>query len=232
MRKVFAKTKNVDDLFAALDVVTDAEPGHRMCLLYGEYGSGKTQTVAKVAIDRDYTYVRAKKHMTTKSLLATISRELGIPAEGTADVLYNRICEELKGRDNHALIVDEIDYLVKEGRVLTLMDLHDESNSPVIMVGMAQAHIHLQKFPHLLDRCSAIVEFTKLTESDLSKISAQMCEVALDATAVKFIHEQTRGRFRRIMVWFKRAERAAKVNSLKSVTNEHLQKLQKGKNGK
>lgn len=224
MKRVFAKTKNVSDLFTALDVVADAEPGHRMCLLYGEYGSGKTEAIHKVAMDRDYTYVRAKKHMTTKSLMATICRELGIPHEGTADALYNRISDELKSRENHALIVDEIDYLVQQGKVLTLMDLHDESYSPVIMVGMAQAHIHLQKFPHLLDRCSAVVEFTRLTESDLKKIAEQMCEVSLDATAVKFIHEQTRGRFRRIMVWFKRSERIARLNDHKKISSDLLQK--------
>ena len=40
-----------------------------------------------------------------------------------------------------------------------LRDIHDETNCPIIFVGMGLAHKKLEKYKHLYDRFSEIVKF-------------------------------------------------------------------------
>ena len=227
MRKVFARTGNVDAFLEGMEVIQTAEPGHRMGLLYGGFGTGKTESVYKVCVDHNYIYVRAKRYHTTKSLLKNIARESGIPDDGGTDALYGRVLDEFR-TSKQILFIDEVEYLCRQDHVLTLMDLHDESQCPIVMVGMQGAKAKLQKFPHLLDRCSFVIEYKELSKADVRNTAKQLCEVKLDDSAIDYIFEKGHGRFRRTKVHFARAERAAKNNNLKTVTGEHM-KLIEGK---
>jgi len=225
MRKLFATTQNVERLVDAMTrimVREDGVPG--MGLLYGEPGLGKTKASLWWAAHNDAVFIRTKRLYTGHWMLQEIVAELGeAPAYRTAD-LFRQIRDQLLERPR-AIFVDECDSL--EGRIIeTLRDVYDETNAPMILIGMGQADKKLMRYRHLWDRLSEIVKFNELTQADISGIAAQLCEVPLAEDAVSFIHAQGT-RFRRAMLWFYRCEAVAKRNKLSSVTAADLRGMEK-----
>lgn len=222
MKKVFARTSNVNRFVAAMARLQDrpAElPG--MALVYGEPGLGKTRTCLWWCAQNDGVFVRTKKLMSGRWLLEEIVAELGeAPMRRTSD-LFRQAIDQLLGRPR-TLFVDEADYLAHDARVIeTLRDLHDTTGTPVVLVGMDHADKKLARFKHLFDRFSEVVRFGALGLQDVKAIAAQMCEVKLADEAASYIHSQT-NRFRRVVIWLYRAEHIARANSLKEVRAEHL----------
>ena len=74
--------------------------------------------------------------MSLKWILEEIARELDeIPRFYTADIF--RQCVNALKPNPQMIIVDEIDYLLKHFRTIeTLRDLHEETDVPIILVGM------------------------------------------------------------------------------------------------
>jgi DNA transposition AAA+ family ATPase len=225
MRKLFATTSNVErlvDAMARIMVREDGVPG--MGLFYGEPGLGKTKTCLWWAARNDGIFVRTKKLMTGRWLLEEIVAELGeAPAFRTAD-LFRQIRDQLLERPR-AIFIDEIDYF--DGRIIeTLRDVYDETNAPMILIGMGQVDKKLMRYKHLWDRLSEVVKFNELSQADISRVAAQLCETPLSEDAVSFIHGQGT-RFRRVMLWLYRAEAVAKRNRLSVVAAADLRGLEK-----
>lgn len=227
MKKVFARTSNVNNFVSAMTRLMKREDGiPGMALIYGEPGLGKTRTTLWWCAQNDGVFIRTKKLMTGRWLLEEIVAELGeAPMRRTSD-LFRQAVEQLLERPR-TLFIDEADYLAHDARVIeTLRDLHDTTGTPLVLIGMDQADKKLIRFKHLYDRFSEIVRFHPLTESDVRAIAEQMCEVKLSDDAVSYIYNQA-NRFRRVVVWLYKAEAVAKANSLKEVTMAHLQGVKK-----
>lgn len=227
MKKIFAKTSNVNAFLGAMQRLHNREEGiPGMALIYGEPGLGKTRTALWWCAQNDGVFVRTKKLMTGRWLLEEIVAELGeAPLRRTSD-LFRQAVDQLLEKPR-TLFVDEADYLTHDARVIeTLRDLHDTTGTPLVMIGMDQADKKLIRYKHLYDRFSEIVRFHPLTLTDIKVIAEQMCEVKLSDDAIMFIHTQT-NRFRRVMVWLYKAERIAKTNNFKQVTAEHLKGVRK-----
>jgi len=225
MRNVFATTKNVKRFLVAWDQLN----GRCGCLLvYGIEGTGKTRTMvwAKVRFggeDRPIPYVRATRVTTPKGLLEEIVSELGeAPAWKTCDILTQAV-RILRERPR-PVIIDEIDFLFRDGVVEVLRDIHDLSNAPIILCGMAQAEKKLMRLPHFYDRLISVVQFQLLDKEDVRELANQVCEVRLDESAIGLIQEKSNGKLRRITTSFYKAERIAKASGLKEVTAAHLSK--------
>jgi DNA transposition AAA+ family ATPase len=225
MRKVFATTSNVKCLVSAMDrlmVRDEGVPG--MGLMYGEPGLGKTKTSLWWTAKNDGVFVRTKKLMTGRWLLEEIVAELGeAPMYKTAD-LFRQIRAQLLERPR-AIFIDEVDYF--DARMIeTLRDVHDETDAPLILIGMGQANKKLMRYKHLWDRVSEVVKFAELTLADISDVARQLCEVPLTDDAVSFVYGEGT-RFRRVMVWLYRAEATARTNKLSQVTAADLKGTQK-----
>lgn len=222
MKKCFAMTKNVQAFLGGMEAVDAKNAGKiGMVLVEGDPGTGKTECAQWYAAQNDIPYIRATDIMTRRSLLVAIVGELGEAPHGRTDALFNQVLDQLLERPR-PLIVDEVDYLVKDGMVEVLRDINDMTNCPVIMLGMHQISKKLQRFRHLYDRFSAVVRFHTFDETDIAQLAEQICEAKIDPTGIKFIQERGQGKFRRSMVWFQRAERLARNNSLELVTAQHL----------
>lgn len=222
MKKVFAKTANVNNFVSAMTRLLKREEGiPGMALIFGEPGLGKSRTSLWWCAQNDGVFIRTKKLMTGRWLLEEIVAELGeAPMRRTSD-LFRQAVDQLLERPR-TLFIDEADYLAHDARVIeTLRDLHDTTGTPFVMIGMDQADKKLMRFKHLYDRFSEIVRFHPLTVQDVKAIAEQMCEVRLTDNAVSYIHNQA-NRFRRVVVWLYKAEALARANSLKEVDVSHL----------
>lgn len=222
MRTLFARTSNVTAFVNAMARLGASREGiPRMGLVYGEPGLGKTRTALWWAGANDGAFVRTKKLMTGRWLLEEIVAELGeAPMSRTSD-LFRQCTGQLTDRPR-TLIIDEVDYLAYDARVLeTLRDIHDTTNTPVVFIGMSGADKKLQRYRHLYDRLSEIVPFKPLTEADVASVASQLCEVALSKDAAAFIHAAS-NRFRQVAVWLYRAEGLARTNGKKEITAADL----------
>lgn len=223
MRKLFARTSNVTALVNAMARLSGSQEGiPRMGLIYGEPGLGKTRTSLWWTLANDGVFVRTKKLMTGRWLLEEIVAELGeAPMNRTSD-LFRQCVTQLLDKPR-TLLIDEVDYLAYDARVLeTLRDIHDTTNTPVVFIGMSGAEKKLQRYKHLYDRFSEIVPFKPLTEADITSVAEQLCEVKLTKDAISFIHGAS-NRFRQVVVWLYKAEALARTNNKAEITGQDLQ---------
>ncbi|MCG6552924.1 MAG: ATP-binding protein [Candidatus Magnetominusculus sp. LBB02] len=227
MRKVFARTKNVMDFTAAMSRLHSRQEGiPGMALVYGEPGLGKTRTIMWWIGQNDGVFIRTKKLMTGRWLLEEIVAELGqSPVNRISDLF--RQCRDMLLDKPRTIFVDEIDYLAHDSRVIeTLRDIHDDTNSPIVFIGMGEASRKMQKYKHLYDRFSTVLEFTPLTKEDVAGIIEQMCEVKVTEEAAAFIHKDA-NRFRKLILWMYRMESHAKTNSKKEIDLNDVQTILK-----
>jgi DNA transposition AAA+ family ATPase len=123
------------------------------------------------------------------------------------------------------IFIDEIDYLMNNYKSIeTLRDIHDETNCPVIFIGMCLAHRKLERYKHLYDRFSEILKFDTFEVADLSQIINQLSEVPFTPDAVEYIHSKY-NRFRQIVQLINQMETFSKDNNLAEITKEIMEQI-------
>lgn len=225
MRKIFVKTQNVKNFIGLVENLLNKPKNiPKMGLIYGEPGLGKSQTALWLACKYDAIYLRATNLMTGRWLLEEIAKEMDeIPRYLTSDN-FNLIVQELKQKPQ-LIIVDEIDYLMNNLKTIEILrDIHDETNCPIIFVGMGLAHKKLERYKHLFDRFSEIVKFETFGVNDLSQIVSQLSEVTFTPDAVEYIHTKY-NRFRQIVQLINQMETFAKDNNLTEITKEITEQI-------
>ena len=225
MKKVFVKTNNVKKFITMMNNLQtrgDGVPG--MGLVYGEPGLGKTYTIMWWAIQNNAIYVRCANNMKAKWLLEEIVDELGeIPYTRFANIFNQAVTQLIKSPKT--IIVDEIDYLTFDSKAVeTLRDVHDKTNVPIVLVGMASANHRLMRHKHLYDRLSEILKFESFSQQDISNIIDELSEVEITDCAKKLIYSKT-NRFRQIVKLINKAEQIAKSNGLNSLDEVTLKEF-------
>ena len=225
MNKIFMKTQNVKNFIGLVENLLNKPKNiPKMGLIYGEPGLGKSQTALWLACKYDAIYLRVTNLMTGRWLLEEIAKEMDeIPRYLTSDN-FNLIVQKLKQKPQ-LIIVDEIDYLMNNLKTIEILrDIHDETNCPIIFVGMGLAHKKLERYKHLFDRFSEIVKFETFGVNDLSQIVSQLSEVTFTPDAVEYIHTKY-NRFRQIVQLINQMETFAKDNNLTEITKEITEQI-------
>lgn len=225
MNRIFVKTTNVKNFIGLVENLLNKPKNiPKMGLIYGEPGLGKSQTALWLACKYDAIYLRATNLMTGRWLLEEIAKEMDeIPRYLTSDN-FNLIVQKLKQKPQ-LIIVDEIDYLMNNLKTIEILrDIHDETDCPIIFVGMGLAHKKLERYKHLFDRFSEIVKFETFWVNDLSQIVSQLSEVTFTPDAVEYIHSKF-NRFRQIVQLINKMETFAKDNNLTEITKEITEQI-------
>ena len=225
MNRIFVKTTNVKNFIGIVEnLINKPKNIPKMGLVYGEPGLGKSQTALWLACKYDAIYLRATNLMTGRWLLEEIAKEMDeIPRYLTSDN-FNLIVQKLKQKPQ-LIIVDEIDYLMNNLKTIEILrDIHDETDCPIIFVGMGLAHKKLERYKHLFDRFSEIVKFETFGVNDLSQIVRQLSEVTFTPDAVEYIHSKF-NRFRQIVQLINQMETFAKDNNLTEITKEITEQI-------
>ena len=225
MNRIFVKTTNVKNFIGLVENLLNKPKNiPKMGLIYGEPGLGKSQTALWLACKYDAIYLRATNLMTGRWLLEEIAKEMDeIPRYLTSDN-FNLIVQKLKQKPQ-LIIVDKIDYLMNNLKTIEILrDIHDETDCPIIFVGMRLAHKKLERYKHLFDRFSEIVKFETFGVNDLSQIVSQLSEVTFTPDAVEYIHSKF-NRFRQIVQLINKMETFAKDNNLTEITKEITEQI-------
>ncbi len=149
-------------------------------------------------------------------------QELGeTPAHYNNGNIFQQVVAKLTDKPR-VLIVDEIDYLINQQRVVeTLRDLHDKTGIPVLMVGMGSVDKKLSRHKHLFDRIIEIYKFQPFDFEDVKNIVKTICEVEVSDDAIDFIFKQT-NRFRQLIKIINKIENIAEANGCKMITSKEL----------
>lgn len=225
MRKIFVKTTNVKNFIGLVENLLNKPKNiPKMGLVYGEPGLGKSQTALWLACKYDAIYLRATNLMTGRWLLEEIAKEMDeIPRYLTSDN-FNLIVQKLKQKPQ-LIIVDEIDYLMNNLKTIEILrDIHDETNCPIIFVGMGLAHKKLELYKHLFDRFSEIVKFETFGVNDISQIINQLAEIKFTVDSIEYIHKKY-NRFRQIVQLINQLEIVAKDNNLEEITLDVIKEI-------
>lgn len=225
MKKIFVKTNNVKNFIGLVENLQNKPKNiPKMGLVYGEPGLGKSQTALWLAYKYDGIYLRCSNIMTSRVLLEEFVKELDeIPRYLTSDN-FNIVVKKLKANPQ-TIFIDEIDYLMNNYKTIeTLRDIHDETDCPIVFVGMGLAHRKLERYKHLYDRFSEIVKFEVFSVGDLKQIFEQLAEVKFTTDSIEYIHKKY-NRFRQIVQLINQLEIVAKENNLDEINLEVIQQL-------
>lgn len=225
MNRIFVKTTNVKNFIGLVEnLINKPKNIPKMGLIYGEPGLGKSQTALWLACKYDAIYLRATNLMTGRWLLEEIAKEMDeIPRYLTSDN-FNLIVQKLKQKPQ-LIIVDEIDYLMNNLKTIEILrDIHDETNCPIIFVGMGLAHKKLERYKHLFDRFSEVVKFETFGVNDISQIINQLAEIKFTTDSIEYIHKKY-NRFRQIVQLINQLEIIAKDNNLTEITKEIVEDI-------
>ena len=218
MNKIFVKTTNVKNSIGLIEnLINKAKNIPKMGLVYGEPGLGKSQTALWLTCKYDGIYLRASNLMTGRWLLEEMVKELDeIPRFLTSDN-FNVVVKKLK-QNPQVIFIDEIDYLMNNYKSIEILrDIHDETNCPIIFIGMGLAHRKLERYTHLYDRFSEVLKFETFGVNDLSQIFNQLSETPFTPDAIEYIHSKY-NRFRQIVQLINQMENFAKDNNLVEIT--------------
>lgn len=227
MNKVFVKTKNVKQMVSMFNRLRSREEGvPGMGLVYGEPGLGKTYAITWWAAQNDAILIRSANLMSARWLLEEMVEELGeIPYNKFSDI-FNQVVAQLI-KTPRTIVVDETDYLTIDSRAVeTLRDIHDKTNVPIVLVGMATANKRLQRHKHLYDRLLEIIKFEPFNKQDITSIIDQLSEVQFTDCAKKLLYTRT-NRFRQLVKTISKAEQLAKANGIKEIDEITLKEVLK-----
>ena len=225
MNKIFVKTQNVKNFIGLVEnLINKPKNIPKMGLVYGEPGLGKSKTALWLACKYDGIYLRATNLMTGRWLLEELVKELDqIPRYLTSDN-FNLVVKKLK-QNPQVIFIDEIDYLMNNYKTIeTLRDIHDETDCPIIFIGMGLVHRKLERYKHLYDRFSEILKFKTFGVSDIGQIINQLSEITFTADAIEYIHSKY-NRFRQIVQLINQMQIFAKDNNLAEITKEIMEQI-------
>ncbi len=234
MRKDFVETRNVKKFVTAVQGIIDAPEGvDRMALVYGDPGLGKTEAALWWVnhYGQGAAFVRTKKLMSGRWLLEELVSELGeAPAYRTSDLF--RQCVELLIGTDRVVILDEVDYLTHDSRIIeTIRDIHDTTNSPFVYLGMDKAEKKLKGYRHLWRRFSQVARFEVLDLDDVRQVLAAILEVQITNEVAQAVYEACEHKPTTAVLyrWGAHIERVARARRLELVDAPDLQA--KGRNG-
>jgi DNA transposition AAA+ family ATPase len=214
MKNNFVKTENVLRLVGALGELKgrgQVVPG--LALVHGHQGFGKTEATSWWAVQNFAIYTRAQAAWTVNWMLMDLAAGLGLAPEGISRANFRQVKRELT-RFPRPVLLDEADYILRDRRLLdTVRDLHDATNAPFVLVGMAGIREAVaRKSPQFWSRVSQEVEFTPLTPRDVQIVAGELAEMQMGEDTAARIQRHTEGNFRQTVVLLSYLETMIRAN--------------------
>lgn len=221
--KFIEDTSNIRALKEAMLALQDPNtdvPG--LGLICGKAGLGKTQAVRWYSTQFDCPYIRANATWTPRWMLQEICTELGHDPEGYTSKVFKQVKAELEFRPR-VIFIDEADYLTSDWRLLeTLRDLHDNTGSPFVLVGMGNIKSKLFQKHQFWGRISQIVDFAPLKSEEVAFIAQELTGLNISDDVAEQLTKATSGFFRDVMVALAHIERIAKANKREDINKKMI----------
>lgn len=218
MKHVVAPVKNIRRLVEAGNALTTRSSGvPGIGLIWGASGYGKTTAAAWASNQLNAICVRANATWTRRSMLSKLMLELSAQPRGSAAQMFEFVVDALMAK-RRPLFIDEADYLVNERLLETVRDIHDVSETPVVLIGMADFRRRVMHRDQLKNRIAQWVEFKPADFEDTKTLAAHCCEVTVADDLLHHVHTHTSGVVREIRVALERIDVFGRRQELSKVT--------------
>lgn len=130
-----------------------------------------------------------------------------------------QLCKELT-RFRQPLFIDEADRLVKKPLLLDVVRfIHDKTRVPVILVGMEEICMKLQRHGQVWSRIlpAGIVEFKPLSPPECVLVAQDWCGLEIDPESAEALCTFIEGDWRFLVGYLLELETACRTNSTKQV---------------
>lgn len=205
----------------ALQRVVDARASEpRLAVLYGRAGEGKSVAIAAAGRSHDAVALQVRSVDTRKTFMQRLSRELALAPRGTLPEMVDDVAEEL-ARSRRPLIIDEMDYLVRNSAIELVRDLHEIANVPILMVGEERLPQKLARWERFHSRVLVWERARALSLKDAQRLAAFYCGgLAIADAWLQEAIRATAGNARRVTVNLNSARDLASRKGWREVTLE------------
>lgn len=164
----------------------------------GPPGFGKSFACIHCTVAYDAIHISVQELWTKKTLLTEILRELSIAPQKTLAEMMKQVNEGL-AMQNRPLIIDEADYAIDRGMIGIIRDMHDGSGVPVILVGMEEMPMKLQKWQLVSSRILEVALAEPVDLRDTRLMAENYTDgIAFDDEMLEFIRAARNGNAREI----------------------------------
>lgn len=166
----------------------------------GPSGYGKSTAAAITANRFEAVYVEAKSSWSRKATYLAILKEMGIVPAKTIYGMAEQVAEQL-ALSRKPLIVDEFDYLLKNGTVEIIRDIYEASRAAIMIIGEENLPTRLRQWERFHGR---VMNFAQAQPPSLADARA-LCDLYVDGVDIADdllakVHKEAKGSVRRICV--------------------------------
>ncbi len=233
MKKGFVQTENFRRLKEAEKLVDQRGAIEAsLVLVRGVFGIGKSMLTERWAAESGHVFIRAKETWTKQSMLRDIAAKMGMPTDGNASQVQDRIIGQL-AVSMTPVIIDEADHLIPTSRVMrggqrvspmleAIRDITDITGVMCFLVGMQNFPAMVLQFDHIASRVAHIVNLERLSIEDVQAAVKAKAEIPMSPEVVAAIHQQAKGRMRWVLNAITNLEQWAKANSWARIETAHI----------
>lgn len=183
----------------------------------GPSGFGKS-TAAAIASNRfDAVYVQAKSSWTRKAAHLAILKEMNIAPAKTLYGMAEQVAEQL-ALSRKPLIVDECDFLLKNGTIEIVRDIYEASGAAIMLIGEEQLPARLRQWERFHGRILTFALAEPASMEDARSLCAlYVHDVIIADDLLAKVHKQSKGSVRRICVNLEHIREEAADNGISAV---------------
>lgn len=183
----------------------------------GPSGFGKS-TAAAIASNRfDAVYVQAKSSWTRKAAHLAILKEMNIAPAKTLYGMAEQVAEQL-ALSRKPLIVDECDFLLKNGTIEIVRDIYEASGAAIMLIGEEQLPARLRQWERFHGRILTFALAEPASMEDARSLCAlYVHDVNIADDLLAKVHKQSKGSVRRICVNLEHIREEAADNGMSTV---------------
>lgn len=215
-----APLRNVTLLAELVDRVQNRTanlPG--MAAFSGPSGYGKSNAAMYAANKFRAYHVQVKSVWTRKKLCASILREMGArDVAATIADMVDQIGEQLS-LSQRPLLVDEADFLVKNGMIEVIRDIYESSQAPIILIGEENLPNALKRWERVHGRMLDMIPAQPASIGDTRHLARLYCPgVTIDDALLDAAHRKASGSVRRVCVNLDRVRERANTAELAAIS--------------
>ncbi|SMF44491.1 AAA family ATPase [Desulfovibrio gilichinskyi] len=209
-RDVFIETSNVTRFQNAIGTLESVDNGEQgFALVYGQAGRGKTETTLTYQARNGGIFLRVMQGWTQNSFMQALAGKMNLAPARSAAACKSKIIERL-GDEPQTFFIDEADRLHID-RVEDLRDIHDETGSPIVLIGERELHGLLGERRRIWSRVKQVVDFAPVAEEDVAILASDAAGLDIEAAACSLIVKKADGDFRLVWTILSGLEKAAKA---------------------
>ncbi|MDO6542787.1 AAA family ATPase [Photobacterium sanguinicancri] len=227
MKYTIAYTENVAQASILLSQLTSSRSPAvpAIGLMDGRPGLGKTMATLKLLNNiENGVYLRAVRLETPGSFLDRLLKELGIrDRPRNKMVKFERVVDALS-MEPKVIFLDEADYYMDQPDLLEMIrDIHDLTDTVIILVGMDKIARKVKMLPQLDSRISARYEFQPAAIEDLQVMVRDLLEDGIEVAddLLRRVLLETHGSYRLSAIALETIERKAQVDGVQLIDLAH-----------